>query len=81
MSVQITKSSIGGLYEAQAKQIVKRYFGGNFEKIVHCGTSFDIYIKDSVDKKELEKFMDMWPEFNINLSTSTRYEKQSKSKK
>lgn len=81
MSVQTSQSSINGLYTAQAKQIVKRYFGGNFEKIVHCGTSFDIYIKDSVDKKELEKFMDMWPEFNINLVVSVRYEKQIKSKK
>lgn len=81
MSAKSKKSSISGFYITQAKQIAKRYFGGDFDKIIHGGKVFEIYIKDSVNKEDLDEFMDMYPEFNVNLLASIRYEKQTKSKK
>lgn len=71
-------STINGLYIAQARKIGKRYFGQNLDKVVHNSTAFDIYIYDSVDKKELDKFQETWTEFNIILVATTQYKKQTK---
>lgn len=80
MSIQTDRSTIGGLSVSQARKIGKRYFGQNLDKVEHKGHVFDIYIYDTVDKKELAKFKENWSEFNIKLVAVSDYNDEPSAK-
>lgn len=73
-------STINNFNLANARSIGKRYFGQHLDKVLHNINCFDIYIYDSVDKKELDRFVDKWKEFNVILIARTPYKKQESKK-
>lgn len=71
-------STIHGFAIHHVKKIAKRDFGEYLDKVIQNKTSFDIYVCDSVDKEEVDQFIDRWPEFNVFIGDYKKYVKQSK---